>query len=80
MKDGPRGPSPQPEGCDFRSLRTQQRARPADITPTVPDPKAVLNRSSLTRSLVKCSTHELPVENMRLESGAWTPRRVPDAP
>lgn len=49
-----------------RSLRTQQRARPASITPTVPNPKAVLSRRSPERSLVKRSTHELPADTFGL--------------
>lgn len=59
MKERPRELSHRNNRSCFRSLRTQQRARPTRLTPTVPDPKAVLSRRSPKRGLVKRSTHEL---------------------
>ena len=65
--------SQQPESHRTRSLRTQQRARPASITPSVPDPKAVLSRRSPERSLVKCSTHELTGRHIRSDPAPGHP-------
>ena len=39
---------------------------------TVPAASSVLSEERRPSHLVKCSTHELPVENVCLESGAWT--------
>src|SRR6478609_4041265 len=43
--------------------------------PTFPAASSVLSVKPHPSHLVNCSTHELPVENVCLESGAWTPSR-----
>ena len=50
----------------IRSLRTQQRACTKPLTPSFPDPKAVLTRRSDPQHPIKCSTHELPAETFAL--------------
>src|SRR6188474_1169324 len=44
------------------------------INPTFPAASSVLSVKPHPSHLVNCSTHELPVENVCLESGAWTPQ------
>ena len=61
-----KGPEDGHRRSGIRSLRTQQRACTKPLTPSFPDPKAVLTRRSDPQHPIKCSTHELPAETFAL--------------
>jgi len=71
--------------ADSHSLRTQQRAKrpnPHHVVPS-PPPEGELKSTGHTKTRTptnRCSTHELPLEDRRLDKGLDTPTTRPDRP